>query len=109
MTLETAGRNLGKAVLYLPSRRLEGRTEVGTISAVSDTFVFVRYGKNEHSAATRPEDLEPHAPVREIVFAEEVVGNPGAYLVSLECGHKMGTRQQKLPAYACRECGAFAP
>jgi len=46
--------------------------------------------------------------VRSLVFAEEVRGNPGAYLVTLDCGHKLATRQQ-LVTYKCFECSLPAP
>lgn len=42
---------------------------------------------------------------RQILFAEEVRGQPGAWLVTLDCGHKLATRQQ-LVEYECRECPA---
>jgi hypothetical protein len=40
---------------------------------------------------------------RSILFADEVRGNPGAFIVTLDCGHKLGTREQ-LVQYECREC-----
>lgn len=29
------------------------------VTSVNDTYVFVRYGSDTHSKATRPEDLQP--------------------------------------------------
>jgi len=46
-------------------------------------------------------------PMRELVFAEEVVGSEGGWLVSLDCGHKIATRK-RLVSYPCRECAAEA-
>jgi hypothetical protein len=57
MTLALAAAAVERAVVYLPSRRW-GRLESGVITSVNDTFVFVRYGANQTSTATRPEDLE---------------------------------------------------
>ncbi len=41
--------------------------------------------------------------LRDLLFAEQVRGNPGTWLVTLECGHKLATREQ-LAKYVCREC-----
>ncbi len=43
------------------------------------------------------------APKRDIVFAEEVEPGSGKYLVTLICGHKLGTKL-KLASYKCFEC-----
>ena len=57
MTITTASAAIGRTVVYLPSRRF-GPLESGVITSTNDTFVFVRYGANQTSKATRPEDLE---------------------------------------------------
>jgi hypothetical protein len=61
-------------------------------------------------ALPRPIDAAPEAMSlppgvqRGISFAEDVKGQPGRSLVTLECGHKLFTAE-KLVSYACRECG----
>ncbi len=55
MTIEEARGNIGNGVIYHP--RGGGGTEEGTITSVSDRFVFVRYGRSRTSAATDPADL----------------------------------------------------
>ena len=57
MTLEEARKAIGWIVIYNPP---DVRSERGVITSVSDTHVFVRYGSDGHSKATRPEDLYPH-------------------------------------------------
>lgn len=57
MKLEQAERLVGASVVYIPSRQFPP-LQSGVITSVNDTFVFVRYGTNGTSAATRPEDLE---------------------------------------------------
>jgi hypothetical protein len=58
MTLDEARAALrGDAaarVVYAPQ---SGATEEGVITEVRGYFVFVRYNGDEHSKATRPEDL----------------------------------------------------
>jgi hypothetical protein len=44
-------------------------------------------------------------PERGIVFADQVEGQPGRFLVTLDCGHKKFTSEQKT-SYPCRECSA---
>ena len=50
MTLEEAREHVGSGVVY--------RGEDGTITSVNDSFVFVRYGSDQHSKATSPGDLQ---------------------------------------------------
>jgi hypothetical protein len=37
----------------------DAEAEEGVITSVTGAFVFIRYGADVHSKATRPEDLEP--------------------------------------------------
>jgi hypothetical protein len=55
MTLDEARRWLGHVVIYRPDRE----NERGIVTAVTDDFVFVKYGQDQHSKATRAEDLDP--------------------------------------------------
>ena len=55
MTLEEARARIGEPVAYRP--RVGAKPEFGTITSVNDAFVFVRYGADVGSKATRPEDL----------------------------------------------------
>jgi hypothetical protein len=57
MTLDEARQNIGNSVTYTP---FEGSTEkeYGVITSVNDRYVFVRYGTDIQSKATRAEDLE---------------------------------------------------
>lgn len=57
MTLDDARQHIGHGVVYRP-RHYPPDTEQGVITSVNDTYVFVRYGTNTHSKATRPEQLE---------------------------------------------------
>jgi hypothetical protein len=54
MTLDEARAAIGQSVGYLPRF---GPVETGVITGVSDRYVFVRYGAQETSKATRAEDL----------------------------------------------------
>lgn len=56
MTLAEAKHNIGRRVVYCPENPHIPR-EFGVISSVNDRYVFVRYDKSGHSAATAPEDL----------------------------------------------------
>ncbi len=51
MTIEEAAANIGRAVIYQPTPE---DTETGVITTTSATFVFVRYGTDQHSKATSP-------------------------------------------------------
>ncbi len=57
MTLEEARQRIGERVVYRP---YPGATEVGIVTGVSETLVFVQYGSSQYdrSKATRAEDLE---------------------------------------------------
>lgn len=55
LTLEQARKSIGKYVVYRPPG---GPLETGIITSVNDEFVFVRYGADRGSKATRPQDLE---------------------------------------------------
>jgi hypothetical protein len=49
-------KDIGRSVVYTP---YEGaKTEDGVITGVNDQYVFVRYGADKGSKATRPEDLK---------------------------------------------------
>ncbi len=55
MTLERARELIGRTVLYCGGRVDEQDT--GVITSVNDTYVFVRYGTDSRSIATRPQDI----------------------------------------------------
>lgn len=55
LTLDIARQNVGRGVIYRPG---VGQPEAGVITSVNDTHVFVRYGADRGSKATRPSDLE---------------------------------------------------
>lgn len=55
MTLQEARDLIGHKVAYRPT---VGKVEEGVITAVNTAYVFVRYGGDMHSKATRPEVLE---------------------------------------------------
>ena len=57
MTLDEARRHIGNAVVYWDDHH--DHAEQGVVTSVNDTYVFVRYGSDSHSKATRPEDLTP--------------------------------------------------
>lgn len=50
MTLDQARDHIGSKVIY----KDRGQVEEGVITSVNDVFVFVRYGSQTTSAATRP-------------------------------------------------------
>jgi hypothetical protein len=54
MTRDEAKTNIGRLVVYRPFPDVY---EEGVITSVGDYYVFVRYGSQQTSAATRPEDL----------------------------------------------------
>jgi len=59
MTLEEARNNIGRYVTYIPFAYCDkSQYEFGVITSVNDRYVFVRYGNELHSKATRPEDLK---------------------------------------------------
>lgn len=57
MTLDEARAHIGNKVVY----RHAGVPEEGVVTSVNDHYVFVRYGGNVGSQATRADDLEPIA------------------------------------------------
>lgn len=56
MTLDEARQHIGNAVVYYVD---DGLAEQGVITSVNEVYVFVRYGSDMHSKATRAEDLTP--------------------------------------------------
>lgn len=59
MTLEEAKQHIGDSVIYKPFKDCDkSQWEYGTITSVNDRYVFVRYGRDNYSKATRAEDLE---------------------------------------------------
>lgn len=59
MTLEEAKNNIGRYVTYIPFQGCsKDQHELGVITSVNETYVFVRYGNDINSKATRPEDLK---------------------------------------------------
>lgn len=54
MTLGEAREHIGDAVVYLPCG---GPVEEGVITSVNEHYVFVRYGADKTSKATRQADL----------------------------------------------------
>ena len=59
MTLEQARNNIGCYVTYIPFKGCDkSQYEIGIITSVNEKYVFVRYGNNLHSKATRAEDLK---------------------------------------------------
>lgn len=58
MTLEEARNHIGDSVIYTPFEGCDAsELEFGTITSVNDSYVFVRYGNDTISKATRPSDL----------------------------------------------------
>jgi len=55
VTLQEACAVINRPVIYVPR---VGEPEEGIVTAVNTAYVFVRYGNDQHSKATRPEDLE---------------------------------------------------
>lgn len=59
MTLEEARKNIGRYVTYTPFKGCsKDQLELGVITSVNERYVFVRYGNEINSKATRPEDLK---------------------------------------------------
>jgi hypothetical protein len=54
MTRDEAAANIGRLVVYRP---LPDVMEEGVITSIGDYYVFVRYGTEQTSAGTPPEDL----------------------------------------------------
>lgn len=58
-TLSEASELVGRKVVYrAPHNQPDGPCEEGVITSVNDTYIFVRYGSDVGSKATRAEDLE---------------------------------------------------
>ena len=58
MTLEECKQNIGRKVTYIPFKECDPKLhEYGVITSTNDKNVFVRYGNDINSKATRPEDL----------------------------------------------------
>lgn len=57
MTLDEARENVGRAVAYHPHGWCGCDAEEGEITSVGGGNVFVRYGYDQYSKATRPGDL----------------------------------------------------
>jgi hypothetical protein len=55
VTLDEAAAHVGSQVVYCVGA---GPAEVGVITSCNAAYVFVRYGNDTFSRATRPEDLE---------------------------------------------------
>jgi hypothetical protein len=59
MTLEEANKNIDRKVIYTPFPECDLKDkETGVITSTNESFVFVRYGSDINSKATRPSDLE---------------------------------------------------
>lgn len=59
MTLEEAREKIGYIVEYSPYENCpQNEKEYGIITSVNDYYVFVKYGTDFISKATRPEDLK---------------------------------------------------
>ena len=49
--------DIGRKVIYIRDWMKETDYEYGIISSISNSYVFVRYGHDNHSKATRRQDL----------------------------------------------------
>lgn len=59
MTIKEAKTSVGSRVIYEPFKGCsDSSQERGVITSVNDVFVFVRYGNDCYSKATRPDDLK---------------------------------------------------
>jgi hypothetical protein len=52
--IKPTDKDIGRAVRYQPRYRV---MEDGVITSFNDSYVFVRYGLDKHSQATRREEL----------------------------------------------------
>jgi hypothetical protein len=50
--------DIGRRVVYTGNRYPGGQPEVGCITSFNDHAIFVRYGDDKHSKATKRQDLE---------------------------------------------------
>ena len=55
--------DIGRRVLYVGNSYEPGRVEAGVITSFNDSYVFVRYGEEIHSKATRREHLDWEQPL----------------------------------------------
>jgi hypothetical protein len=59
MTLEESKNLVGRKVIYTPYEGCnENELETGIITGYNDKYVFVRYGSDINSKATKPEDIK---------------------------------------------------
>jgi len=56
--IEPTNEDIGRAVNYVGNRYVGGEIERGVIISFSTNYVFVRYGSDRISKATRRVDLE---------------------------------------------------
>ena len=56
--IEPVKVDIGKAVIYIGNRHPGGELEEGVITSFNEHLVFVRYGSDHYSQATRRQDLE---------------------------------------------------
>ncbi len=87
------------------TKATQGRAPVDALRTelVQSAAVFVAWIEALDRRALKgnaPTPLE-----RDMVTAVEVDGDPGAWLVTLSCGHKTATRERRVK-YACRACTA---
>lgn len=50
--------DIGRHVIYVGRNHYGGKADQGVITSFSEHYVFVRYGAETHSKATRRVDLE---------------------------------------------------
>lgn len=64
MTLAAARHHIGRPVVFrpFPETADDDRHEQGVITAVTDMYVFVRYGDERRSKATSPDRLTAVTP-----------------------------------------------
>lgn len=62
MTLAEARQLIGRTVIYRRWPVTAGPSDIGVITSVNDTYVFVRYRSDTHSKATDPRDLTLEGP-----------------------------------------------
>ena len=56
--IKPANEDIGRKVVYKRDWMEPEEFEEGVITSISKTFVFVRYGRDVHSKATYPRDLD---------------------------------------------------
>lgn len=58
MTIQECKDNVGRNVTYVPFEGCDPKLhEYGVITSVNERYVFVRYGSDTHSKATKSSDL----------------------------------------------------